>query len=156
MKYDILMYKVIEIPIMSFVVKLLEHYYSDNNIYAYTEKSINTIMVFMQENFYDLINLWKDADSIYDLDDLYDDMYLDVIRELKKNAELPIYKTYKTIDGEITLDLCEIAEYLVLSQIEVDYTEKDINHGEELTEDSFYQLQEDLIPIIGIFTCEAD
>lgn len=153
--YPILIAIDFEIDLSDFIYWSLDYYYSDYNIHAYTASSIDNIMSSIQENFYDLIDLYTDADRIYALDALYDDMYLDLIRELQKNAEVPIYRTYKTMDGETTLDLCIIAEYLVLSDLVEDFTANDINQ-EELTDDSFNQLNEDLIPIIAIFTGETD
>lgn len=153
--YLILIATDLGMDLSDFIHKSLDCYYNDYNIHAYTACSIDNIMSCIQENFYDLIDLYIDADSIYGLDALYDDMYLDLIKELQKNAEVPIYKTYKTIDGEISLDLCIIAEHLVLSDLVEDFTANDINQ-DELTDDSFNQLKKDLIPIIAIFTGETD
>ena len=153
--YLILIATDLGIDLSDFIHESLDYYYNDYNIHAYTACSIDNIMSCIQENFYDLIDLYIDADSIYGLDALYDDMYLDLIKELQKNAEVPIYKTYKTIDGEISLDLCIIAEHLVLSDLVEDFTANDINQ-DELTDDSFNQLKKDLIPIIAIFTGETD
>ena len=153
--YPILVTTDLEIDLSDFIHKSLGCYYNDYNIHAYTACSIDDIISCIQENFYDLIDLYIDADSIYGLDALYDDMYPDLIKGLKKTAEVPIYKTYKTMDGETTLDLCIIAEYLVLSDLVGDFTANDINL-DELTDDSFNQLNEDLIPIIAIFTGETD
>lgn len=153
--YPILVTTDLEIDLSDFIHKSLGCYYNDYNIHAYTARSIDDIISCIQENFYDLIDLYIDADSIYGLDALYDDMYPDLIKGLKKTAEVPIYKTYKTMDGETTLDLCIIAEYLVLSDLVEDFTANDINL-DELTDDSFNQLNEDLIPIIAIFTGETD